>query len=284
MIAPPDNLVSPSPTPIPSVPPVLGTPTIQNITIYRKIAKLGVLAANGAEILLPGVGTPAMRSVSVQNGHLDVYDTAADSTVAISSWDVSALTSPFMPSNPLKNGSHTNAVVQDDGDSTNVPDRLPGEKVFALTTDEDADTTIQLGTVFVDDANRIFFTPPFAPLFFPIPDGVCEIECVTHLANNGSVALEWDKIGEDNYHAVTVDIASLEVTSDCSPDDTLSAQAELTWMDVNHLLGKYSGHGFDEYSSINLASGQITNKVSSSNGQVLKVQGAGAQLFSVPVQ
>ena len=127
--------IPPPPTPMPSVAPTYSQPQTSSITLYRKVSQVGILQADGAEIILPGVVTPLVRFVSWQNGHLDVMDTSQDGTSSTTtSWDISSLTSPYQPGNPLKKG-YTNNQLQpdDDGSDWVAPDLLPQERPLTVT-------------------------------------------------------------------------------------------------------------------------------------------------------
>lgn len=76
------------------------------VTLYRLIRRTGIVRVAGAEILLPGLPPAVKREVSAQLDHLEVYDQVADGNLTISSWDISALTNPYLPP-PAKPGEDT---------------------------------------------------------------------------------------------------------------------------------------------------------------------------------
>ncbi len=267
--------IPPPPAAINPVVPGLVQPQITTITIYRKVAKIGILEADGgAEITLPSVPTPVTRSVSWQSGHLDVIDVANDESVTTTSLDISPLTNLYQPGNPLKKGYINNQLQgdTDDGSDWIAPDLMPREKPLTVTTDQSAGISVSLGSVFVDDANRIFFTPPQGYVIFPIPSDVFEINAVSHLSKDGIIIAEWIKLGEDNYHVVQIDTSSLEATMDFMPDDTLNVQKMITWIDGSTFLGRFTGHAFDEYTVVGISQNAVINRVSSASGNIFKVQ------------
>ncbi len=261
---------------------ILAKPTTNPTVLYRVASKAGILRLNGAEIVLNGIPTPTARFVSWQDGHMDVLDTEADGSVSTTSWDISNLTAPFQPGSSIK-GGHTNQFLTGDPeDGTWIsPDLLPSEKPLMVTTDVSEDLPVLLGSVFVDDANRIFFTPPTAPVLFSLPNDVFEISCVTHLASNDTIVAEWTKLNEDNYHLVKINLSSLTVVSDFMPGDSLYVQKMLTWIDDNNVLGLANGHGFERYTTANLSSKTVTVTAASKDGVTAKVQQGAVVVYSI---
>ena len=81
----------PANTPVDDSQPTCSQPTINNMSIYRKNIKTGIMIASGAEIKFPGVSAPDMRTVLPQDNHVILTDITADGTPSESLWDVSAL-------------------------------------------------------------------------------------------------------------------------------------------------------------------------------------------------
>lgn len=273
------------PTPDTAPAPALSQPTIQYMTLFRKLSNAGILAANGAEIILPGVSSPANRSANSQEGHLNIIDTAADGSSVTTSWDISQLTNRYKPSSSPKGyTTHTAIKNDDDGSDSVAPDRLPGEVAFAVVPIDQADASagISLGTVFVDGANRIFYTPPKANIVVPLPAEVSEINAVSHLANNGSIVAEWDKVGESKYHVLVINTSGYSVNLDFTPDTALEGHDALTWIDGVRLLGHSCTRTGDEYGIVNLISQAVTSKVRVTGRQVLKAQNGEVNSFSPP--
>ena len=237
------------------------------VTLYRLIRRTGIMKVAGAEILLPGTSPPAKREVSAQLDHLEVYDTAADGTVTIGSWDVSALTNPYLPA-PAKPGEGTDAqAIQNDREELE-PVHWRGDSTFAVRINEageaDYDGNVsqtRLGSVFVDGASRLFFTPPKgATLFYAKPRNMYEIEGVTHLARNGTVVFEWTRLNDPRYHVEGVDVQTGQPVYSFPGDDELDAYQMLTWVDNHRLLGQFFARKFSEYGVIDLQRRKVTQR------------------------
>lgn len=267
----------------------LGVPTIQNVTLYKKSSKIGILSAKGAEITLPGIGTPVDRSINILDGYIGVSDTAADGSITVTSWDTSSLTNPYKPQDPSKDGHYNNAVIIDDPDDPDAPsnaikpDLLPGEIPSTYTVD-DSDgnpSTTPLGSFFLDDANRIFFTPPTAKKLFLLSSDVFCINCVTHLSSGNKIVAEWSKTGEDVYHVVTIDLTSASIIDDFTLGDSDDVHMMLTWANSGSVLGKFKGHLFKEYFTIDLAQHTYLSKASTSAGEMQKVNNGSVSTIDI---
>ncbi len=229
------------------------------VTLYRLIRKTGIMEVAGAEILLPGLPPPVRRQVSAQYDHLEVFDRAASGTLKISSWDISALTNPYLPP-PAKPGDDTSWQSTQDDRSELEDVCWRHEATFSVHLDEagearyDGDLSrTRLGSVFVDDENRLFFTPPKgATLFYPKPKDVWEIESVTHLARKGVIAFEWTRLDDDLYHVETLDTKTRRPIDRFPLKDSLDAHGMLTWVDGHRLLGRFVARMFSECGVIDL--------------------------------
>ncbi len=282
-----DSVLTDAPISVaPQTIPNLGTPTILTSLIYRVSAKIGILSASGAEIQLPNVPEPASRSINLRGGYIDVTDTAADGTVTNSSWNSSSLTDRYKPVNPDKKGYYNNAIVLDDGDSV-VPDPLPRESLATYTqpaTDSSDEQTYALGSFFVDDANRIFYTSPTAHVFLALPSDVFDISSVTHIPIDGKIIAEWDKADEDNYHIVGISVDNTSILFDFTPDSSVEIQQILTWVDDSTVLGRISAHGYDAFATINLTQHRFTSKINTSRGQFARVKSGAVTTYPSGVQ
>ena len=167
------------------------------VTLYRLARRLGIFVVEGTEILFPGLPTPATRQLSIQEDSLLVYDRASNGKMTQSSWDVSALTNPFLPA-PAKLGADLEAQPAEKPEAGVLEDvRWRHDATFNIFLNEKGEAVDgsrlalgRQGSVFVDDANRVFFTPPKGiKMFYPKPADVYEITAVTHLARkDGSSA------------------------------------------------------------------------------------------------
>ena len=303
-------IVNPDPGPMPILDPIttfpidlvppeidtpLSTPTFQYQTVYRVSSQVGILATEGAEIILPGVPVPVNRIVNAQQDHLDVTDIAADGTRTLTSWDVSELTDAVQPDDPDDAGIITTvsiaklnpiiprppilpqpAPVDQGGDIE--PDPLPGEAHFSALSA--SGMPVKLGSVFVDQSNRIFYAPPTGTLFYAKPVDVYEINSVTHISQNGQILAEWTKDTDDNYHAVLIDENSQAILSDTTPDDSSLVQNELTWLDNQQVLGYLHGRNLDEYSTVDSAQGIVTSTTECVGGQALKINNGTLSIYT----
>ncbi len=233
---------------------------IRPVTLYRLARRLGIFAVEGSEILFSGLPTPATRELSIQQDSLLVYDRAVNGKVTQSWWDVSALTNPFLPP-PAKLGDDLEVQPADKPEAGALDNvRWRHDKTFDIFLNEQGEAVDgsrlafgRQGSVFVDDANRVFFTPPRGvKMFYPKPADVYEITGVTHLARHGWIVCEWTREADHNYHVVGIRVSTRRAEFNFALADNLMAHEMLTWVDDHRLLGQFVARKFSEYAVINL--------------------------------
>ena len=240
---------------------------LRPVTLYRLNRRAGIFMVEGTEILFPGLPTPATREVDTQQDYLQVRDQAADGKVTLSSWDVSALTNPFLPA-PTKLPEDLEAQPADKPEAGALEDvHWRHDETFNIFLNERGEAVDgsraalgRQGSVFVDDANRVFFTPPRGiKLFYPKPADVYEITGVTHLARKGWIVCEWTREADQNYHVVGIRVPTGRTAFNFAPADSLQAHEVLTWVDDHRLLGQFVARQFSEYAVLDLRKRRVSD-------------------------
>ncbi len=237
------------------------------VILYRLIRRTGIMRVAGAEIFLPGLPRTVKREVSAQLDHLDVIDMAADGTQSFSSWDISALTNPYLPPTP-KPGDDTSWRASQNDHSELEDVRWRHDTTLTIHLNEAGEAVYgpdlsqtRLGSVFVDDENRLFFTPPKgATLFYPKPKDVYEIESVTHLARKGIIVFEWIRENDQRYHVEALNVKTRQPMYSFPLGDDLTVHEMLTWVDDHRLLGRFVARMFSACGVVNLRRHTVTEQ------------------------